>query len=393
MVQDLFPDELIEVIHHKAICGDKCYNVSTGEARRLKDLPGKEKFRHSWLMDDISFCTSTGLWWLTYIEGKGMFCLLCRKHNTENAQNKKKIFNIAPSIRFRPATLREHVYVDRGCTQKSQQHGSAISKEHLQRTSCFEMEIQKEKLHGDEGIIKAFQAFYFVAKQEIANSKITPLLQLLESVGATGVDTFRHRSKGSVIEIFKTIGTALRNQVINDLQQAKCYGLLCDDVCDVATFEQMVTFVQYIKDGKIVVKFLTIDNLLEKSSSPNAQAMINLVKDRFINLGIDIKKVSSVATDGAAVMMGKKGGFAVKLREICPTLINIHCICHRLALACTDTVKGVNWIKKVELNLQQLWRFFENSAKRTAAYLKIQVTTKNIRLDEAKTRIVAKKLN
>lgn len=50
----------------------------------------------------------------------------------------------------------------------------------------------------------------------------------------------------------------------------------------------------------------------------------------------------------------------------------IHCICHRLALACIDTVKAVESIGKVALNLSQLWKFFDNSPKCTAASLKVQ---------------------
>ena len=40
----------------------------------------------------------------------------------------------------------------------------------------------------------------------------------------------------------------------------------------------------------------------------------------------------------ASVMTGAKGGVATKLREeFSKSIINIHCICQRLALACADT--------------------------------------------------------
>ena len=349
--------------------------------KRLRALPAKEKFQHDWLNDpNISCCQSTGMWWLVYVEGKGMFCTLCRKHDAENSQNKKKIFNTEPSTRFRPATLREHIQTDE--TGKRQQHGSAIQKEHLQRTSCFEAEIHRDKFHGDEGIVKAFSAFYFVAKQEIANANINPLLELLERVGASEVETFKHRSKGSIQEIFNTISLTLRDEIIADLQDATCFGILCDDVCDVATTEQMVTFVQYVKNGKCQVKFLTINNLLENSPSANAETMVSVL---------------SVVSDGASVMVGKTGGFAAKLRNLCGTEMgNIHSICHRLALACTDTLKdpvAAGRVNKMHLNLLQLWKYFENSPKRTSAYLKVQLNFKKIVLPEGGKRVVATKLH
>ena len=37
------------------------------------------------------------MWWLVYCEGEGMFCLLCRVHNTKNKYNKQNTFNLGPS--------------------------------------------------------------------------------------------------------------------------------------------------------------------------------------------------------------------------------------------------------------------------------------------------------
>ena len=117
--------------------------------------------------------------------------------------------------------------------------------------------------------------------------------------------TFKHRSMSSMQEVFHTIGAAVRDEIIANLKKANCLGFLCDDVCNVSTIEQMVTFVQYVNNGKMQVKFLAIDNLLESSSSANAETMRNVLQQRFNTLGIDIRRVSSLASDGASVMMGK----------------------------------------------------------------------------------------
>ena len=73
-------------------------------------------------------------------------------------------------------------------------------------------------------------------------------------------------------------------------------------------------------------------------------------------------RIVSLASDGASVMMGKTGGLAAKLRDKhCPTLLNIHCVCHRLALACTHSVADIAQVGRVETNLRQLWKYFDNS--------------------------------
>ena len=88
-------------------------------------------------------------------------------------------------------------------------------------------------------------------------------------------------------------------------------------------------------------------------------------------------------------MTGVRNGFAVKLKELSPQLINFHCICHRLALACTDSLENVSYIKSVLTWLTQLWRMFQNSTKKMAVYLKTQAEIKDLTLssDEACKRV------
>lgn len=115
----------------------------------------------------------------------------------------------------------------------------------LQRTSFFQMRLDEERLYGNEGLVKAFTTFYFVVKEEMANTKVLPLLKLLEVLGAREIGTFGHRSKRSLDEIFCTIGEAVLDQINDQISDSGSVGLLCDDVTDVATLEQMLTFVQY----------------------------------------------------------------------------------------------------------------------------------------------------
>ena len=381
LVESMFPGENV---HHNAICS----NCS-------KDCGN---FKHEWLhKKELAFCPETKIWWLAFVEGKGMFCLLCRKHDCQNPQNKSAVFNKTPATRCRPATLKEHVGTPLSSHshpgKRKQQHQDAIYREMLQRTSFFQKQLDEERLYGDEGLVKAFTAFYFVAKEEMANSKVLPLLKLLEVLGAREIGTFGHRSKGSLHEIFCTIGEAVLDQIIDQISDSGCVGLLCDDVTDIATLEQMLTFVQYVHSGKVSVRFLTIDNLLAESTSANAATMLAVLEQRFQQLGIEMSKIVSLASDGASVMMGKTGGLAAKLRDKhCPTLLNIHCVCHRLALACTHSVADIAQVGRVETNLRQLWKYFDNSPKRLSVYTKVQEKQKQVHLSTDGRKKVTKRL-
>ncbi|XP_068715952.1 zinc finger protein 862-like [Montipora foliosa] len=94
-------------------------------------------------------------------------------------------------------------------------------------------------------------------------------------------------------------------------------------------------------------------------------------------------------------MVGRKNGLGAKLKYVNPRLISVHCICHKLALVCTDAKDDGNlkFIKEVETVVTQLWKLFENSPKRLACYLKVQQQLKKLKLSNEKSRkMVAKKL-
>ena len=60
----------------------------------------------------------------------------------------------------------------------------------------------------------------------------------------------------------------------------------------------------------------------------------------------------------------------------CENTLNIHCICHRLALGSSDAGDEFKLVKGFELTMLQLWRFFKNSPKRLKVYIKVAMQMK-----------------
>ena len=70
-------------------------------------------------------------------------------------------------------------------------------------------------------------------------------------------------------------------------------------------------------------------------------------------------------------MTGEHNGVVARLKRVNKVLLNFHCICHRLALACADTGDSIKYIVEVEHLLKETWKFFfENSPKRTSIIMK-----------------------
>ena len=115
---------------------------------------------------------------------------------------------------------------------------------------------------------------------------------------------------------------------------------------------------------------------------------------KFEELGMEIKKSKAFVSDGASVMTGAKGGFATNLREeFSKSMIHIHCICHRLALATADKGDDYKFIRSFEQNLIELWKSFKNSPKRLKIYIRVALKSKEFdTMSNNRQKKIAKKV-
>ena len=390
IINDVFTEDQKKVLHHYHRCRERNFSsLSLGADEKQRLSSKKDKFQHEWLFEANVYCQKTGFRWLVFVEGEGMYCLICKKYKCTNQQNKSDVFNEKPSVRYKTTAINEH--------GQSRKHSAAISCEMMNRVSVFQKELDERQKVNDSVLFKVFYSIYWLAKEGIANKKAAGLLSLLEKLGVNDLKYFDHRSPASVREMFSTLGCAVKENVVTRAKTAGCFGLLVNDVSDISVMEQMITFIQfYDKDSsEVTVEFLSVDNLLEKHDSANAVAMFHTIQSNLQACTLATDKLIGLATDGASVMVGRKNGLGAKLKDVNPRLISVHCVCHKLALACTDAKDDGNlkFIKEVETVVTQLWKLFENSPKRLACYLKVQQQLKNLKLSNEKSRkMVAKKL-
>ena len=157
---------------------------------------------------------------------------------------------------------------------------------------------------------------------------------------------------------------------------------MADDATDVAVVEQMVAFVSYVNPStsRQEVKFLFIEDVLNDPEADGATAdvLLKVLTKQLDGSRLQLQNMMSIATEGASVMTGMRNGLAAKLRSLNNKMISFHCVCHRLALSCIDANDEASYISVVETILRQLWKFFENSPKKSSKYLKIQLAYKSI---------------
>ncbi|KAK6168081.1 hypothetical protein SNE40_021979 [Patella caerulea] len=90
---------------------------------------------------------------------------------------------------------------------------------------------------------------------------------------------------------------------------------------------------------------------------------LDLLIDVVDSLGLNINKMSGIATDGAAVMVGSKSGIVTRLKSLNPAILSTHCIAHRLALGSCGAADQIPYLIKYQEILNCIYKYFENSPK------------------------------
>ena len=65
-----------------------------------------------------------------------------------------------------------------------------------------------------------------------------------------------------------------------------------------------------------------------------ADAVTNKLVEVLENCELFVESLKSFVSDGANVMVGERNGVTARLKLLNQSLVNFHCICHKLALAC-----------------------------------------------------------
>ena len=74
----------------------------------------------------MAYCNETGVWCLTYIDRKGMFCKLRRLTDTMHPTNACKIWKCEPNIPYRAEMVKYHFKKN---TNKQTRHKDAVTTE------------------------------------------------------------------------------------------------------------------------------------------------------------------------------------------------------------------------------------------------------------------------
>ena len=180
--------------------------------------------------------------WLSYIEGKGMFCTLCQKHDIKPFD--RDVWNKQPCRRLRLESVVDH---ERSNGHETAERLEIMTIEHEDLTVAIFPTVNMHEMK------KLFSCVYFLVKQRIAHTtNLEPLLNLLDYLEVkvqVGVNGPAYTSRSSIQDILYCMSDYLENKTINELTQTENFSLLFDVTTDCTVSEQMILRARYICPG------------------------------------------------------------------------------------------------------------------------------------------------
>ena len=184
-------------------------------------------------------------------------------------------------------------------------------------------------------------------------------------------------------EFIATISQVIEEDTLKELKGSPT-SLMVDESTDISVLKQLVIFGKMLIDDKPRTHYLKITELFDGKAETISKSIEQFLRDSDINQ----HAMSGFGSDGASVMVGRRSGVATRLKETNPSLINVHCICHWLALASKDAFYSseIPYLKKYEEILMSLFKLYHNSSVCAAGLQEIQHVCEDpqLKLKEAK---------
>ncbi|XP_046555327.1 zinc finger protein 862-like [Haliotis rubra] len=278
-----------------------------------------------------------------------MFCSLCQKWDTKG-RNGSVVWNKIGCETIRLDKVNAH--------ELSKMHEDSI---HLEKNELSTIDETLGKLQKSEmtALIDAQKVLYFLIKHHLPHMTLfKPLVNLCVELGAKNLANLSQAKNATytshviIQDFIDSQSDIVEEKIQAKMRSSESYGLMLDEYTDVATRKHLAFAGRYIEEGESKLAFLRDVEI------PNgtANTIVENIKDYLHDADLDKSKMTCFASDGPAVMTGKKNGVVAQLKKENPSLIDIHCINHRMQLAVSSAFKSVTSIENVEELLMGLFK-------------------------------------
>lgn len=327
-------------------------------------------------------------WMLSVEDGTGMLCSLCRKHSRRPKKSVvgKAVWTDTPCRSITRQALVKH--------SRSESHTDAVKLEaalgSARTEGGIERAFQRVVSAERKAMIGSLKCMYFLNKREIAHTtNFVPLCELSKSLGALYLQDLQrggnahYTSERFKQDLVEALAETVAKPIQECLRKSPFFSICIDETTDVSVTKQLIVYCRYLVNANVHSSFISILELPDGTALTIVEAVCKLCED----LNLDMRnRLCGLGSDGASVMLGARGGVSKLLKDRVPFLAAHHCIAHRLALACGQSADEISYLKRFKSVLDQLYRFYSNSAVRTAGLRAIQevLDDPHLKLTQAK---------
>lgn len=137
-------------------------------------------------------------------------------------------------------------------------------------------------------------------------------------------------SDNTVARRIDEMANDIKIQLIDRIKKSGKFSLQLDESTDISNAAQLLIFVRYCYEGKLLEDMLFCTTL---DGTCTGQDIFNKLESKMQEAGLSFDNCVGVCTDGAGAMMGKHKGLKAKIQAVAPHVRFTHCFIHREALA------------------------------------------------------------
>ena len=124
------------------------------------------------------------------------------------------------------------------------------------------------------------------------------------------VDNAKYTSPAIQNQIIQLVGSAILDEIVRRVKEAKLYSIIADETPDNSKTEQLSLLVRYVWNGKVEERLLAVIPVKETT----AEVLFNTVCNKVEEHGIEISNLRGQCYDGASNVSGVHTGLQARIK-------------------------------------------------------------------------------